>query len=443
MSTFRAYGLAKGLAEGRAEDREEARLGLAERTLQAQIEDHQASRDIQRLQFDFQRTQAVGNLVKTQEDELLANAEAAVAAGNGPQLLQWLASDGGNQVLSKVESAAASIGQQSTLRNRLALKLGTVATPDQVATNKANEAGQVTGATKRAGLAPDIVRGEARAAGASAAAQEAGRFNAVPTGALAAREGAIAGARDAAQTGEDERLLRLYRAAEAEGDKEGSAFYKGRMAARQSSQTFDPRLQQRIEQGAREGEAAGAANLSRLGSLLGQVRENPGVAGARGGLAETVGGWLGQITSMVNESAGQSVEEGIASFFADATPEEVNRFRVEARAQVSAMLPAITNENSRFSDAERKLARETARVLEAEASAVQVVGALKTMLRLEMAGRIRADQTRAQFGANKLDIVNNKADRVRIARDMVRLGLSQKEAADFVEERVSELQLVK
>lgn len=450
LGLFRAAGFVDSLRKGREEQRQNLELGLRERGLKVQESQLDINRELATLkakQAEMEQQVMVRDLVNKQVDELVSLAEDAQKTGLGSEWMAFLLSETGQKLIRPVEAAIQQAGLGIDLRSKLTAKLLSTADPAQVAANEGLKAGATTGATRRAELAPDIVQGQTAAAASKAGAETSARVAAEtsPT-AVAGRAklaGAEAEAREAAQQPEIQRLLRLERNALETGDETAASDYRGRIDSLKASQVFDPRTKAKISGEANAGEVAAAANLTRLGSLLGQVKKKPGVAGARGSAAETVGGWLGQITSMANEKAGKSVEDAVASFFSDATPEEVNRFRVEARAQVSAMLPAITQENSRFSDAERKLARETARLMESEASAPQVVGALKTMMRLEMAGRIRADQTRAQFGANKLDLLKSEDDQLRIAREMMSLGLSDEEAASFVEQMVNELKLVK
>lgn len=142
-----------------------------------------------------------------------------------------------------------------------------------------------------------------------------------------------------------------------------------------------------------------AANIDELGNTLEAFQKTPQAGGVMGTVIEKGGGLLRQ-------------GGGLGRFLADVigadeeTAKAVQDTRTKARLTVSRMLSAITQEESRFTDSERKLAAEALQTLEVTADPIQIEQSLKTAIDVMSRSELRSALdllNAANLDVNKVD----------------------------------------
>lgn len=162
----------------------------------------------------------------------------------------------------------------------------------------------------------------------------------------------------------------------------------------------------------------GAAQVAQISGLTKRITQlGNSASGLRGITAEVVGGVLGQINK---ESANQ-----FNRMIGAATPEEVTEFRTEARTVIAALIPETTGEEgAKISDVERRIAESTLRLLEAEASEVQIQSALSSLMKLKILGIDRNRQLLKLGLVHNLDTATGVKAR---AKELADLGMNQEQ----------------
>lgn len=202
----------------------------------------------------------------------------------------------------------------------------------------------------------------------------------------------------------------------------------------------------KLDAAAQAKESSSVQTMAEASDMMQRALDTPGVTGIRGRASEALGGWLGNLVGLLDQESGESVEDFVTQKLSGVSPQELSKFRTTAKRFVSRLLPTITEENSgRYTDTERKIAAETARSITPDSTPAQIVGSMKTFIGIEMAGRLRADFRRgiAAPGTQRFDVLNSQEDQIAVAQQLLRLGYTPDEAADFVADLVEEFTMVR
>jgi len=114
-------------------------------------------------------------------------------------------------------------------------------------------------------------------------------------------------------------------------------------------------------------------DLNRLGA---------GTTGLRGWAIESIGGYVGQFSPVL--------EEGLARGLGGISSQDAAAFRNDLRLAVIDLIPEYTGEESnRITDSERRIAQEASRLLDVGASEVQIRQALMNVLELKLVDEMR------------------------------------------------------
>ena len=114
-------------------------------------------------------------------------------------------------------------------------------------------------------------------------------------------------------------------------------------------------------------------DLNRLGA---------GTTGLRGWAIESIGGYVGQFSPVL--------EEGLARGLGGISSQDAAAFRNDLRLAVIDLIPEYTGEESnRITDSERRIAQEASRLLDVGASEIQIRQALMNVLELKLVDEMR------------------------------------------------------
>ena len=117
-----------------------------------------------------------------------------------------------------------------------------------------------------------------------------------------------------------------------------------------------------------------------LSSTLRAAREATGVTGVRGAVGRSLGGLLQQVDPKWSAVLRPLLE--------GATPEQIQRYRVQAEALVAQNIPVIAGEESgRYTDVERRLTSLAVAAAAPGASQPQVIAALEELYKLKILTR--------------------------------------------------------
>ena len=132
------------------------------------------------------------------------------------------------------------------------------------------------------------------------------------------------------------------------------------------------------------GQADTAIEIEQFKSLLTDLTElGSGTTGLRGVAMESIGGPLGQLSPLL--------ERGFAEAIGGVSAKDAADYRNRLRLAVISLIPEYTGEESgRITEAERRLAQESSRLLSPAASEIQIRSALRNVLELKLVEQMRS-----------------------------------------------------
>jgi len=174
-----------------------------------------------------------------------------------------------------------------------------------------------------------------------------------------------------------------------------------------------------------------AADAARIGQLLNKTREfGLKTTGIRGAAATYLGGALGNL----NENAEKEFNRLIGA----ATPEEVAAWRAEARTVIASLVRETTgDEGKRISDVERRIAEDTLRLLELEASPAQITAAVAALLKLKV---LSVDRDRFNLlgeAGFSHDLSTHEGRKAR-AKELAPLGFNSSQMIGVIQDQMAQ-----
>ena len=159
------------------------------------------------------------------------------------------------------------------------------------------------------------------------------------------------------------------------------------------------------------------ALIQDLTVFLRDLAKTPGGVGIRGAVGQPVAGVVGQI----NEAAGRAASKAITG----ASPEAVAQLRVRSQLLRGKLLPVVTNETGRYTEAERAIATEAQGALDAAQGVAQVRAGTKALIMLSVADRERGLKN---LGAKPKHDLSTERGFFAQAKELKALGLNDEEA---------------
>ena len=166
--------------------------------------------------------------------------------------------------------------------------------------------------------------------------------------------------------------------------------------------------------------------IQEMSQFIKDLENTPGAVGLRGAISQPASGVVGQV---LGDKAGQLTSKAISG----ASQENVANLRVQAQLMRGRLLPVVTNETGRFTEAERAIATEALGALDIAQDKTQVKAASQALLQITIGDRERGYKTLGVKPKYNLSTVEGYAAQ---AKELEKLGLSQKQAADTVDRMI-------
>ena len=166
---------------------------------------------------------------------------------------------------------------------------------------------------------------------------------------------------------------------------------------------------------------ANEALIQDMQSFLKGVEETPGAVGLRGAIGQPAAGYAEQI---LGGAAGNAIGKAITG----ASPKDVANIRVKSQMIRSRLLPIVTNETGRYTEAERQIATDVSGALDIAQGPEQVKAAARALIGLSYADRQRNGKF---LGEKRKYDTKTQEGFLQQARELKALGLDDKEAVEM------------